>query len=162
MMYVGGTLMKRVLFLFSIVMLLLTPVLGCADASSNEAKIEKPVSSKMIITFAPVSPTYETGQAPQFNYEVSSNTKSIQFIGPNGDVFIEAPVEAGGNAVLKPKEPSLKGVYPANFKGAAFGQPAKMVGDIQILKYTMVATRDGAQDSTSTSIKIIKPLESTK
>jgi hypothetical protein len=152
-------MLKRVLFLFAIGMLMLMPALGCASTSSNEAKLEKPV----IYNFSAVSSTVKGSVEPQFNYQVSTNTKSIKIIGPDGAVIIETPVAADGNPVIRVGGLQLQttGVYPANFKGAAFGKPAKQINkqlpsEKQV--FTLTASNDAGQATATCSITVVSAL----
>jgi hypothetical protein len=134
-------MLKRVLFLFAIGMLMLMPALGCASTSSNEAQQVKPV----IYSFAAVSQTVQVGQAPQFVYKVG-NTKSITITAPDGSV------------VAKETIPATRGVYPANFKGAKFGDPAKLVnkfGSSETQIFTLTAANDDGQATATCSVTVV-------
>lgn len=149
--------MKRVLFVFAMGMLLLMPVLGCADTSSNEMQVRKGLSAVPTISnFSAVSSSVPLGGTPQFDFVVSLNTQSIKMIGPDGSVIFDLPTAADGDTIIKPTDPkSTKGVYPANFKGAAYGEPSKIIAPATQI-FTLTATNDFGTAKATCTIYMIK------
>ena len=134
--------MKRLISVFPLVVLI-AAVSFLPACGASEPTV--PTGPPVIKSFTVEDETIEPGESPRFLFEVS-NASAIT-IRQGGEVVFEieataAPGTEGasrqhlGNVVhalpaggTQPDHPYPAGVYPANFKGASFGEPAKCVSD---------------------------------